>query len=363
MRSMLISLLLLVMIYSLPSNACPEGYESFQKNVHAKVRKDCARCHDGQNSQAPAFASQDAKSSYESILSYMNFTDKAQSLFVIRAGNGHCAMKNCNEASGAEMLELTTKWWGEGENLCFRNGKYFTQEVSLPEYLPADQNSYKVVNVPLDKVNADLAGMSFQFKIQNFQNEGDGTKGAYRIRAPRLINGSGAVKIKDVKILLNGKYDEVYNAYSIIDQTATFVPLTRVQEKSATPVLSSQHLIISKDSLEDKKISVSFMAIEKSAETECANLTKFNSTVMPLFQKMNCISCHSDGAVELPLLVFDMTTPADHLCRVTTELGKQKYKRVSPLINYVSSEHAFHESLPQEEREQFSDAIQSWLTN
>src|SRR5436190_717527 len=86
--------------------ACEVGFQAFLPTVYAKVRRDCALCHDGSKvgMGAPPFATDDPNSSYQQLLNYMNFTNINESLLVIRAGNNHCGESNCNPASGADML-------------------------------------------------------------------------------------------------------------------------------------------------------------------------------------------------------------------------------------------------------------------
>lgn len=345
------------------AQACPEGYDSFQASVFPKVRKDCARCHDGQNAQAPAFATADAKASYESLLNYMNFSEIKHSLFVIRAGNGHCALKNCDEKSGSEMEVLATKWWNQGENLCFRNGKYFTQEVAIPKQLPTVEEGYVTMAFPLDQANPELSGMSIVFNIQNFQDESDDTKGAYRINSPRLVNGHGSILLRDIKVLLNGKYDEIYNEFTAVSQISSFIPLKQLAVQSATPVLSGQNLILLKDGLENPMLSVSFMEIQRGSGAVCVHPEKFQSIVLPQFNQLNCVSCHSGKANQIGMQVFNLQSSESQICQTATELASAKYMMTSTLVTYPTAGHSNHVAIPDEMKEKYSDAIKSWLAN
>lgn len=339
--------------------ACDPGFEAFKKTVYAKVRRDCALCHDGSKATAPPFATDNADSSYNQLLSYMNFSKIEESLLVFRAGNNHCQKVNCQQESGKEMAKLADEWFQSGEKTCERNGRLFSDEVDLPAELPKADQGFKTVTIDLSSIKADLKGYTFQVDVQNYMDQSAVTRGAYRFRSPRIIGGNKAIYVKNMKVLLNGKYDVIYNQYSTVDRTFPF--LAAAQENS-TPVMSAATIIMMKDGLEKPKISVSFMDIElRNEDMQCRNQAMFISKVQPLLKSNNCASCHNSAAKSVGEGTFDCTATAQKLCGMATSLIDPKYTMVSPLIAVPSQGLYQHPQLTEAQRYQYVEAIRSWL--
>ena len=363
MRPFQLSLLGLVFLASSGAAACDSGFAAFQTTVYAKVRRDCALCHDGTNRKlgAPPFATTDPTSSYNQLLSYMNFSNIPESLLVIRAGNGHCGKVNCQAPSGQEMATLAGQWWDNGEKACERNGHYFSSEIDVPADLPNVDVGFATLSFDLSAIKPELNGMSLEIEAQNFINKSADTKGMYRFRSPRLVGGKNSVYLKDIKILLNGTYDVINNAYTTIDRISPFFNLG-TSGLSATPVLSGETLLILKDGLANPKVSVSFVDIgAKSDAAACANMSGFASRVQPLLATYNCASCHQSKGVSIGERLFDCTAPAAGQCQVASALIDPQYFMVSPLITFPSQGLYNHPVLTDTQRYDYVKALKTWL--
>lgn len=341
------------------SLACNEGFEAFQKTVFEKVRRDCVKCHDGKRPEAPPFAVNDPQKSYQHLLNYMNFGKIEESILVFRAGNGHCKEESCEFESGLEMEEKAREWWNSGEKSCNRNGKYFSAEVALPEKLPTPKEGFQTLTFDLSPIDRSLEGISFQFDIQEYIPTSNVTKGAYRIRSPRFIGGQKAIKVKDIKILLNGMYDSVYNAYTFLSKTVPFVRLD--ESKMVTPVLSGLTLILLKDGLANPKLSVSFMEINIAEEAPCISKDIFKRKVIPTLFRMRCDTCHNNEISSTGTRILNMEDEPGVICQSATALVDRDSFYMSPLIAYPTRGHLGHESLGDVETREFIDAVKLWI--
>jgi hypothetical protein len=338
--------------------ACDEGFESFKNSVYLQVRRDCVRCHDGSKPTAPPFATSDPANSYNLLLNYMNFSKPKESLLVFRAGNNHCATSNCDEEAGAEMAENAQKWWESGENKCFRNGKYFTEEIEIPANLPSLKEGFMTLSFDLGLANDELKGTVFQIDIQNFSDATETSAGAYRFHSPRFTGGKGSLYFKDIKILLNGRYDSIYNAFSIENKKVNFYNANGVM---ATPVVSGLSMIISKDELQPAKLSVSFMEIQPAANDSCRNAAVFTNEVFPLLTKMNCATCHNQNGSSLGTQVFNLNRPLNQLCEVSSELANLNFPMSSALISVPTRGLYNHPQLTGESGTEYAKIIKNWL--
>lgn len=339
---------------------CVSGFDSFKTTVYPKIRRDCALCHDGSRSVAPPFATTDVSNSYSQLVSYMNFSSLEESLLVVRAGNGHCNRVNCQAESGREMNALAAQWWEGGEKTCERNGRYFTEAMALPEDLPGESAGFKTLSFDLAGAKPELKGITLQIDVQNYMDKSSISKGAYRFRSPRLIGGKEAIYIKDLKILLNGKYDVVYNAYSTINRNFAFFEIPN--SISATAVLSAEMIIMLKDSLPLPKISVSFVEISKVKEVlSCENSDLFKTTVLPVLNEAKCATCHNSKGETLGQKLFDCTAEPTTLCNRASSLVDPFYTQVSPMIVIPSKGLYEHPQLTEEQRYQYVRAIKTWL--
>lgn len=345
------------------ATTCESGYKAYAETIYPKIMQQnrCVECHNGSNPKAPQFAVAEVENSYELVLRYMNFAKIDESLLTYRAGNGHCAKANCDFDVGIEFNELAKSWWDRGENTCNRNGKYFSAEVPIPKNLPPASAGFKILYFDLSAISPDFKNIRIALEIQEYVKPKDNVRGAYRIKSPRFVNGEGNIYVKDMKILLNGMYDSIYNAYTIVDKTTTFAPVELGLIRSATPVISSSPLIIVKDGLTNPKLQVSFMEIRKGDKMTCNKDAMFTNVVMPAFNSLNCIECHNSSLDEFGSQVFDVTKAADQLCLITTALLEKSFPAASALLSFPTKGLFGHPQLGPQERINYTKTIKDWL--
>lgn len=364
-------------VWARPSLAatCELGHEAYINSVYPKIRKDCAKCHDGTRPTAPPFATTDSKASYELVLNYMNFSKIQDSLFVIRAGNGHCASDRCGDVSGAEMLALTQKWHSTGESSCMRNGRHFTEEIPVPFPLPKVEEGFLTVSMSLSEISPSLDGLKIALDIQDFSEASDGNPGAYRIKAPRLVSDrspetlkSSAVRIKDMKVLLNGKYDPIYNAFTTVDKSTKFFNLDSGSE-NISPMLSGHYIILLKDGIQNPKLSVSFVEVGVAEKNmDCKNIRSFSENVLPKLRNLNCVTCHGGpqsfgtSNSNLGQRVFNLTWPEPKVCQVAQTYIEENFLMSSPLVALPVRGSFGHPQVPSSERAAYLSAVRSWIT-
>jgi hypothetical protein len=341
--------------------SCDAGLKAYSETVFPKVRNTCVKCHDGSRADAPPFAVDDPEKSYETVLNYMNFGKIEDSLFTYRAGNGHCANENCDVEVGVDMLERAKTWWDQGENSCLRNGKFFSAETKIPKALPPEAGGFKTIFFDLSPISEELKDTKLALDIQEYIKPREKVRGAYRIKSPRFIGGTGSIYLKNLKILLNGKYDSIYNIYTVVDKTTSFVPVEIGMFRSATPVISSSPLIILKDGLENPKLQVSFMEIQKGAEMACNKDAIFVNDVLPALNALNCVECHNSSLDLFGSQVFDLTHPTEQICLSATGLIEKSFPSASALISYPTKGLFGHPQLDAKQRTQFAKLIKDWV--
>ncbi len=338
---------------------CEMGLQAYKETVFPKIRKDCAECHGGAKENAPPFAVSDSLDSYNQVLNYMNFSDIGNSLFAVRAGNGHCKKSNCNDESGDQVYELAQSWWEKGEKSCGRSGKLFANPVLIPANLPSDQ--FVTMSFDLSTINSAFAGIYFQIDIQNAYPQVGQGKAAYRVRSPRFINGQGSISVKNLKVMLNGRFDPIYNAYVELDQPFQFIPVALGNVQSATPVLSSSTMTLLKDELANPKLYVSFVDLKMTAAMSCENSQVFTQKISPMLTSLNCNSCHNAQATKVGAKVLNLNMAPAQLCVATRNLVEPKALMNSALIS-VPTRGAFgHPQLNTNLHKNYVSAIKEWM--
>lgn len=362
-----LSVIALIIGFAAISNAetCLSGRDAFAKSVYLKVRKNCVFCHDGRRPDTPMFASPDLQVSYDRLLNYMNFSKIEDSLLVIRAGNGHCKDENCEEEHGQEMKKLAEDWWAGGENLCYRNGRFFSAEVAIPANLPNDKQGFKTLSFDLGSINNQLKEIYLQIDIQDHIQPAENLAyKAYRFKSPRIVSkNSASLKIKNLKVLLNGKYDPVYNAYASIDAEVKLWPVVNNEFKWASTVLSGVHLTLMKDSLTDAKLSVSFDMIEKTNASNkgCANIGAYKTYFKPMVQQLKCSECHNSQAKEYGTALLNFDGAEDNQCAVASTLVEGRAFTAMPLLKIPVQNYGKHPQLDEQSRAAYVQAMKSWL--
>jgi hypothetical protein len=343
---------------SVPVFACDDGFTAFQDTVYKKVRRDCALCHDGSVKKAPPFATDDPNSSYNMLLNYMNFSSIDKSLLVIRAGNGHCNKPNCNKDSGKEMSQVADKWWTTGEKVCERNGKYFTASVPLPMNMPTKGKGFAKMSFNLGTIKNTLNGMAFEIDVQDYIPESAVTYGAYMFRAPRLVGGKKSIVIKDLKVMLNGRYDIIYNAYTAVNRSIPFFNVGTM----ATPILSAEAMMVLKDGLPNPELMISFVAIDPTQDTaSCLNSASFKQNMKPAIMT-NCAGCHTNTAATMSERMLDLTAGDDKLCQMASAFIEPSQPMVTPLLDIPAKGLYGHPMLTDQKRMEFVQAYRTWLS-
>ncbi|MGE0615083.1 MAG: hypothetical protein AB7P04_05555 [Bacteriovoracia bacterium] len=358
-----LSLLIVLGVLSAPAfgATCEEGFRSFQSTLYKKIRKDCAKCHDGSRPNAPAFAVSDVEASYDTVVNYMNFSQIPESLLVIRAGNGHCNLETCEGESGKEAEAASAAWWDGGEKSCMRNGRMFTAPLAVPVNLPKPDAGFATLSFPLKDVDASFGGALFQVDIQDFVDAATGVKGAYRLRAPRIVNGVAPIYVENIKILLNGKYDSIENAYAGVAKNINFWPVAGDRSiTTASPVLSGATLILMKDGLANPKLTVSFVRAEAGAAMACMNLDKFTAKMQPVLNSAKCVNCHKDGSAAKGTQVFSLNKGTEDLCRVATQLFTDNLPMSSAWVAYPTRGLFGHPKLTEAESLSYIEAVKAW---
>ena len=341
---------------------CKEGFESFEKTLYPVIQNYCAGCHGGGNVKAPPFAVKDAFTSYNHVLSYMNFSDLDKSLLVIRSGNFHCGEENCEFESYDAVSAAAKEWWDKGENRCFRNGRHFTREVMVPKVLPKQGEGFIQMEFPLDNLSAKFNGASIVLDIQEFYPASETTRGAFLIKAPRVINGRGGIYIQDLKVLLNGKYDHIYNQFTNVDNVYNYISVSGMTGvRRATPVLSSRSMILLKDSLEETKLSISFVNIKDSNEVNCMMAGKFRP-VHDVLRSNSCTQCHDGRGNDLGTKVANFSQGSSMNCQLATQLIDPLNLPLSPLLSLPEKGVNDHPQMASEVNSELLSAVRQWLS-
>lgn len=325
---------------------CDEGVNAFKTSVHPLLRDRCVKCHDSEHNPqdplGPTFAVADAAKSYSSLLAYQNFDDIANSNFVKKGGNMHCLNTygyDCKTAA-PEVAAAVQAWWDGGEKTCPRKGKFFTGQLPIPANLPDRSQGFLKMRWDLGNIGPLLRNSSFEMEAQLFASPADDNAGAYRFRKPRIVTPTRTIILKDVKILSNGRFNPLEDAFRPIDQTVApgAVP-TDASVPTPFPVLSSKAQIVLASGSQDQ-IMVSFEDLRNvTTAIQCKALDKFQSDVLPLLEFRNCYQCHSGGTTSLPGSLpanaqFAMNVPAADLCKAFIQrISRQSFEK-SPIATY-----------------------------
>ncbi len=209
--------------------------QAFQSSVYALTRAKCIDCHGA--GIGPQFASANLQTAYTLSRGYVDFSNIANSRIVARTKDGHCG-GSCR-GDGAEMIAAISTWWANGESglestEAAEQPVSVTQSLGIPA-LPSSTTVYTFMQWPLSSFLPTLSGAIFEVDIQQFNGS------TYRVRNPRITSGGYTIKIKDIRILINGKYDPANNAYVTIETTIaanttlvlSSIPMLMLQDKGA----------------------------------------------------------------------------------------------------------------------------------
>jgi hypothetical protein len=316
-----------------PRDTCDQGLTAFQNSVHALVRERCVACHE--RGPGPAFAVPDVAQSYAHILRYVNFDDIPNSYFVTKGGNMHCQLYGVNcQTNQADVEAVLRGWWDAGEDSCPRKGRFFSEAVALPTELPSRQQGFVPMRWSLQTIDQSLLrGAVFEVEVQKFADAGQDAPGAYRFRKPRLASPDKHLRVENVKLLVNGKFDVLANAYTAIASSVTAKAIPSAGALGQ-PVLSAKPMIVPEDIAGADKIVVSFEVLQQeSAARTCRAQTSFTQNVLPVVTARNCRGCHGDAA-QVAGQRFFMSADNGALCNEFLQRVDFNVLMNSPLIDY-----------------------------
>jgi hypothetical protein len=251
-----------------------KGIEAFSRTVYAFAQKQhCVYCHG--KAQDPLYAQPDVTAAYWLARNYTDFSDPESSTFVYRSRNGHCGA--ICQTDGTGMAAAIRHWWDEGEKEV-EGGipkKVVTARLKLPTPL-AEGDDFNLLEWKLDAEG--LSGARFRLEIQRFDDA------SYRVREPRLLPGSSAVRVRGIRVLVNGHYAPEDSAYLSIAQT--------VSPKSP-PVLSSAEMLVTNEDPGKDELSISFGEIHAGDPLKCRAPDLFQKTIRPILER-KCARCHAD---------------------------------------------------------------------
>jgi hypothetical protein len=329
--------------------ACDAGIAAFRTSVHSLIRARCVACHDVNATvrQGPPFAVADPAESYSRVERHVKWDDRPNSYLVIKGGNRHCVGYGFDCATGPEDLRaVVEQWWTGGESSCPRLGKYFTQPQKLPANLPTGRDSWVAMRFDLSEIDPSLDGAIFEIEVQHFAQPGDGLPGAYRFRKPRLASVLNPVRLKGIKVLINGKYDAFANGYVPLELTVGAAPIPADPKIPLPhPVLSADPLIVAQDLASGDQISIAFDDLKAVAVVPgCRSLALYQKGVVPTLNARKCTYCHGGNDPNEPPPTDPMMIQARKrlsfagndaaLCGKLLQRVTPWNHRISPLIAY-----------------------------
>lgn len=92
---------------NISNNSANTGVAAFQTTFYPFAVTNCAQCHNGSVSGAPAFASSDVNTAYAAALPLANLSTPSMSTIATYAGNGHCGVSNCQNNSAAAISAIS----------------------------------------------------------------------------------------------------------------------------------------------------------------------------------------------------------------------------------------------------------------
>jgi formylglycine-generating enzyme len=220
------------------------GFESFKKNVYPILRNQCVECH--AHGPGPSHSSDDPVEAYRITRSYVSsFQNLHYVKLVTKGTNGHgnaYGAKKTVTLKEDELVAALQKWWDQGENTVFFDGK----KILMPQSIPAIPNGGSVTmtwnlsdmreGLTLSPSSADLQNTKFQIDIERFMEAASGHDGAYRIKNPRFVLADAKnIKVAGVYITMNGQFDGAATDYS---------SLHGIVSADSGGVLSSQEQIV-----------------------------------------------------------------------------------------------------------------------
>lgn len=312
---------------------CGVGVNAYKNTGYSFVREKCVRCHGGDGPGNPAFADDNMNESYFHVRNRVNFTDPLRSLLVIKGTDGHC--RGCG-ATAEGMAKMLQNWWEQGEKTCVSNGKLFSGKIPVPADLPRDRTKFMTLAWDLGSIRNEFRGVQFLIDAQKYADPDGGRPGAYLFRKPRMMGGNVAFRIKDVKVLVNGRFDIAADAFRMIDTTVAPQNGSRTAGEAAPyPLLTAETLIVLQDQKEGDQLSLSFEILEKGTVPMCRRQAQFEADVLSLMKARSCTYCHGgadEGGFEPANRSFNMNLSDADLCSAMLQRTVREVIALSPIV-------------------------------
>lgn len=298
--------------------------QAFQSSFYAFAQTNCAQCHGV--SQSPLFAVSNVTTAYNNALSYVDFSNPANSLIVTYAGNGHCGVNACANNSSAALAAVNI--WAAAVNSAGTSNPspsnsptgggggnssgtltnpssaiaWTTQPMQIPSPLPSAGAKYAIMRWPLSSLSpgdASVAGDYFEVQIQYL------TPTVYHVTLPKLASTTG-LNVAGIHVMIKpstqsgigGEYPLGMGWNSINENiAASTIPNPLPTTSLNAPVLSTLAIPMPVLSSSDA-LTIGFESLSVSQSgTACKNLSGTNgfvTNVKPQMQSI-CFNCHLQG--------------------------------------------------------------------
>ncbi|MBY0470560.1 hypothetical protein K2X30_05275 [bacterium] len=253
---------------------------AFQTGFYAAARARCVACHGA--SQSPLFAVVNINAAYATSKTVVNFSNVPGSVILTKVRDGHCGA-NCS-TNGTEWTGFINTWRAAevaAGNITSAitpvqafaiaaqdNLKWVTGQIVLSGNLPSANSGdrFERIRFPLSNLSPedpDLAAAVVEIEIQKMI-DGDGNR-LYRIRNPRLASSVGMVQIKNIQVMINGRFDGIESAFADVDTlvTASAIPSDPSAALHTMP-LSNKEILVLQDRGAGDKISLGFEVLRKA---------------------------------------------------------------------------------------------------
>ena len=251
---------------TIPAGQLNKGLEAFQKNVYPLLRNQCIECHS--RGPGPSHSSDNVFEAYQITKGFVpSFQNLHYSKLVTKGTNGHgnaYGAKKKVTLTEDELVLALQKWWDEGENTAFFDGKLVLPSQNIPS-IP--QNGFATMTWDLKDLrigntgsssNANLEQIKFQVDVERFMDAESNHGGAYRLKNPRLLTNGQNVKIIGLYITMNGQFDGLATDYS------TIRGVVRSEQKEPGILSSNMQIVLDGQGLGKDQLGFAFGKIELS---------------------------------------------------------------------------------------------------
>jgi len=283
------------------------GFSVFEAEVYPLLADNCATCH-GPTGFSVEWLKASSQETYAYLLegAYVdqNFRNAAVDSTLAengeRTGGGHQACFGCGGNFTNNILP-SLKAWYEAESADGGGSEGITgphtANIPIPAGLPnpdalinpADPNDYAPMTWSLSSLGSDFAGASFSIEIQK---RADG----YKVRRPRLFTGNASLRIRRVRLVVNGAIDPLVNDYNGTDDKDAVNTVVAANQRVTLSSLPATVIDPNGPGLSDT-LGFAFEQLEVEAVPVCnANsLTAFTQQISPIINNAplgRCLDCH-----------------------------------------------------------------------